>query len=69
MAESAEDQEWRGVFAQLHEEPEPLPSSAAPLFDDASARGRVGLVITRAILGDEQYRLYRLYCGEPTPQV
>jgi len=69
MAESGEDQEWRGVFAQLHEEPEPWPSNAAPLFDEASARGRVGLLITRAVLGDEQYRLYRLYCGEPTPRV
>jgi hypothetical protein len=68
MAESAEDQEWRGLFAQLDEEPGPLPSSA-PLFDDASARGRVGLVITRAMLGDEQYRLYRLYCGELTPRM
>jgi hypothetical protein len=69
MAESAEDQEWHGLFAQLHEEPGPLPSRAAPLFDDASARGRVGLVIMRAVLGDEQYRLYRLYCGDPTPHV
>jgi hypothetical protein len=67
MAESAEEQEWCGLFAQLHEEPGPLPSSAAPLFDEASARGRVGLVITRAVLGNEQYQLYRLYCGEPTP--
>jgi hypothetical protein len=69
MAESDEDQEWRGLFAQLHEDPGPMPPSASPLFDDASARGRVGLVITRAVLGDEQYRLYRLYCGEPTPRV
>lgn len=63
MAESKEDQEWRGVFARLQEEPEPWPSSAAPLFDDASARNRVGLLITRAIIGDEQYRQYQLYCG------
>jgi hypothetical protein len=67
MAESHEDQEWRGLFARLHEEPEPLPSSAAPLFEDASARSRVGLLITKAVLGDEQYRLYRLYCGDPVP--
>ncbi len=69
MAESSEDQEWRGLFARLQEEPELLPSSAAPLFDDASARGRVGLVITRAVLGEQQYQLYRLYCGDPTPPV
>jgi hypothetical protein len=69
MSESREDQEWRGLFARLHEEPEPLPSSAAPLFgDDASARSRVGLLITKAVLGDEQYRLYRLYCGDPMPR-
>jgi hypothetical protein len=29
----------------------------------------VGLLITRAVLGNEQYQLYRLYCGEPTPRV
>jgi hypothetical protein len=67
MSESREDQEWRGLFARLHEEPEPSPSSAAPLFEDASARSRVGLLITEAILGKEQYRLYRIYCGDPTP--
>ena len=68
MAESKEDREWRGLFARLHEEPEPLPSSAAPLFDDTSARNRVGLVITRAIMGEEQYRLYQLYCGDSMPR-
>lgn len=68
MAECNEDQEWRGLFARLQEEPEPLPDSPAPLFDDASARNRVGLVITRALLGDEQYRLYQLYCGNLIPR-
>jgi hypothetical protein len=68
MAESNQDQEWRGLFARLQEEPEPLPDGATPLFDEASARNRVGLVITRAILGDEQYRLYQLYCGNLTPR-
>jgi len=69
MSKSAEDEEWRSLFAKLQEEPVPLPSRAAPLFDDASARGRVGALITRAVLGNEQYQLYRLYCGEPTPRV
>ena len=69
MAESQEDQEWRGLFARLHEAPEPLPSSAAPLFEDASARSRVGLLITKAVFGEEQYQLYRLYCGEPSTSV
>jgi hypothetical protein len=67
MAES-EDQEWRGLFARLQEEPELLPDSGTPLFDDASARSRVGLVITRALLGEEQYQLYQLYCGNLTPR-
>ncbi len=67
MSESREEQEWRGLFARLHEEPEPLPSSATPLFEEASARSRVGLLITKAVLGDEQYRLYRIYCGDPVP--
>ena len=48
MAESAEDQEWHGLFALLHEAPKPLPVSAAPLFDDASAR-------LNALVGDNQY--------------
>ena len=68
MAESRDDQEWRGVFARLQEEPEPLPSSATTLFDDASARNRVGLVITRAVFGEEQYRMYELYCGNLMPR-
>jgi hypothetical protein len=69
MAESREDQEWRGLFARLHEESEPLPSSAAPLFEDASARSRVGLLITKAVLGEHQCQLYRIYCGEAVPPV
>jgi hypothetical protein len=68
MAESAEDKEWRGLFARLHEEPEPLPSSAAPLFEEASARNRVGLLITKAVFGEQQYQLYRIYCGDPSPR-
>ena len=68
MAESAEDKEWRGLFERLHHAPEPLPSSAASLFEDPSARSRVGLLITRAVLGEQQYELYRLYCGDPSAQ-
>ena len=55
MAEFNEEQEWRALFARLQEEPEPLLGDGAPLFDDASARGRVGLVITRAMFGQQQY--------------
>ena len=68
MTDLNEEEEWRGLFARLQDEPEPVPGSAASPFDDASARGRVGLVITRAVLGEQQYQLYRLYCGEPSPQ-
>lgn len=68
MADSAEDKEWRGLFERLHEEPEPLPGSAVSLFGDPSARSRVGLLITRAVLGEQQYQLYRLYCGDPSGQ-
>jgi hypothetical protein len=46
-----------------------LPSSAAPLFEDASARSRVGLLITKAVLGEHQCQLYRIYCGEAVPPV
>ena len=69
MTGPVENEEWRGLFARLHEEPEPLPSSAVSMFDDATARGRVGLVITRAVLGEQQYEAYRLYCGNPVPRV
>ena len=68
MSESREDQEWRGMFVRLHEEPEPLPSSAAPLFEEASARSRVGLMITQAVLGEQQCKLYRIYRGDPVPR-
>jgi hypothetical protein len=79
VTDPAEEKEWRGLIERLHEGKEP-PSrrqgvaplgglkpmdDPAPLFDDVSARNRVGVVITKAVLGDEHYRLYRLYCGEP----
>ena len=69
MVDLNEEAEWRGLFARLQEELEPVPGSAVSPFEDASARGRVGLVITRAILGEQQYQLYRLYCGDPSPRV
>ena len=47
------DQEWHG--------------NTAPLFEDASARGRVGCLITRAVLGEEQYELYRVHFGDVSP--
>jgi hypothetical protein len=29
----------------------------------------VGLLITKAVLGDELFQLYRLYCGNAMPPV
>jgi hypothetical protein len=62
----AEEPDWRGLIERLQhgQEPESRPENTAP-FDDVSARNRVGVVITKAVLGNEQYQLNRLYCGEP----
>jgi hypothetical protein len=68
MTESVEDKEWRGLIERLHEEPE-LPGGAATIFEDPAARSRVGLLITKAVLGDELFQLYRLYCGNAMPPV
>jgi hypothetical protein len=66
MTSPAEEREWRSLIERLHEgAPEPLPEGPAPVFEDASARNRVGLLITKAVLGDHRYELYRLYCGDP----
>jgi len=69
MAQSDKDQEWHRLFTRLQEEPELLPSNAAPLFGEASARSRVGCLITRAVLGEERYELYQLYCGDQVRNV
>jgi len=67
MAGSGEEQEWRSLIERLQDasEPQSPPDGVAPMFDEVSARNRVGLVITKAVLGDELYQLYRLYCGDP----
>ena len=66
MSRPAEEQEWRSLIERLHDgDPEPLPEGTAPAFDDAPARNRVGMLITKAVLGGNLYELYRLYCGEP----
>ena len=66
-AGEASEKEWRGLIERLHrgQEPQLQHDDPAPMFDDTSARNRVGVVITKAVLGDERYELYRLYCGEP----
>ena len=66
MAAPAEELEWRTLIERLHEgTPASPPEGTAPAFDEASARNRVGLLITKAVLGDNLYELYRLYCGDP----
>jgi len=64
-----DNEEWRRLIARLPDGdgrrlPEP---DVAPSFDEPTARNRVGLVITRAVLGEPLYRLYRLYLGDPPP--
>ena len=66
MPRPAEEQEWRSLIERFHQGgPEPLPEGTSPGFDDASARNRVGVLITKAVLGQNLYELYRLYCGDP----
>jgi len=63
------EEEWRALIDRLShgQEPAPPPDETAPAFDDPMVRKRVGVVITRAVLGDPLYRLYQLYCGDPWP--
>jgi hypothetical protein len=69
MADPVAEREWRSLIERLTcgTEPEPPPASLAPFYEEATARNRVGLLITKAVLGDEVYELYRINCGEPTP--
>ena len=50
-----------GLFACSQAEPELLPTNVAPLFGEASAFSRVGCLITRALVGEERYELYRVH--------
>jgi hypothetical protein len=63
--------EWRALIARLADGKEPAlpPDPVVPAFDDPTARKRVGVVITRAVLGEPLYRLYQLYCGDRWPPV
>jgi len=70
MAGSAQEAtELRSLLEQLQdpERQSPVVSPVA-MFVDASARNRVGVVITRAVLGD-RYERYCLYCGDCAPPV
>jgi hypothetical protein len=67
MLNPAEEQEWRGLIERLQAGTEPQsPEGTTPIFDEAAARKRVGSVITKAVLGDHLYQLYRIYCGDPS---
>jgi hypothetical protein len=63
------EQEWRALFAQLSSGrgAEPLP--AASMFDEPSARKRVGDFITKAVLGEAAYEVYRLYYGNTSKEL
>jgi hypothetical protein len=69
MTDPQEAEEWRSLFKLLSEDkmPEPLADRPELMFEDPTARQRVGDFITRAVLGELRYRLYRLYCGNSTP--
>jgi len=70
MSDLTEDREWRGLIERLHAgtEPQTPPEDASPMFDDPPARTRVGMVIAKAVLGNDVYQLYRFYCGDPPPR-
>ncbi len=65
------EEEWRAMIDRLSDDQEPAlpPEPVAPAFNDPTARKRVGVVITRAMLGEPLYRLYQLYCGDKWPPV
>lgn len=65
------EQQWRALIGRLSDGLEPpVPLEAvAPAFDDPTARKRVGLLITKAVLGEPLYRLYQLYCGDPSARL
>jgi hypothetical protein len=63
-----DQEEWRALINRLSHGEEPPPRlDDATSFDDPMVRKRVGVVITRAVLGDPLYQLYQLYCGDPWP--
>jgi hypothetical protein len=61
--------EWRALIDRLSrgQEPAPPADEMAPSLDDPTVRKRIGIVITRAVLGDPLYQLYQVYCGDPWP--
>jgi hypothetical protein len=71
MTDSITEEVWRGLLKRLceGEEPESLPGGVAPMFEEAAMRQRVGVLITKAMLGEPLYERYRLYCGDSLPPV
>jgi hypothetical protein len=49
-------------------EPQSPVEGTSPTMDDPPARNRVGMVIAKAVLGNDIYQLYRLYCGDAPPR-
>jgi hypothetical protein len=70
MPDSAEEMDWRGLIERLHAgtEPQSPVEGTSPTMDDPPARNRVGMVIAKAVLGNDIYQLYRLYCGDAPPR-
>ena len=70
MFDPAEEEEWRGLIQRLHSGQEPVspPDGKTPIYEEPPARSRVGVVIAKAMLGNDLYELYRLYCGDPSPR-
>ena len=68
MTGPTQETEWRRLIERLRngEEPE-LSGDVAPIFDDATTRQRVGVLITKAMLGEPLWRRYKLYCGDIPP--
>lgn len=71
MTDPNEQEEWRSLIERLSDRdiPEPPPGRVEPIFEDPTSRKRVGVLITKAILGEPIYRLYQLYCGDTSPLV
>ena len=65
------EEHWRALIGRLStgQEPPVTADALAPAFDHPTARKRVGLVITKAVLGEPLYSLYQIYCGNPSPRV
>ena len=69
VGDQESEAEWRALIDRLShgQEPAPPADEMGPSLDDPAVRKRIGVVITRAVLGEPLYKLYQLYCGDPWP--